>query len=317
VPRFDAARILHRTSIEYRTGEYRTGLTSAAQTAYLTENQFRRASYTMPTKYADVLGCATYYYYVGRSTLPDIVPDRSRGHTIVLIHAAGSNAHTWQVQYDHLGVAHSPFAPDLPGHGRSAGVEALAKVEDYADFIVAFLDSLKIDSAVVMGRSMGGAVAMDLAVRYPSRVQALALIATAAKFDLDPELIATWRAVTMGRTGQPFTNRGYSPKTIASRPELIREGWGEQIRTDPRTRWGDMVACSKVDLRGAIGGIKQPTLVIAGADDDITPPAAAQALQGAIKGSRLEVIPDAGHYVTTEQAAAVNAALDQFLSGLR
>jgi pimeloyl-ACP methyl ester carboxylesterase len=271
----------------------------------------------MPTKYADVQGYATYYYYVGKTTLPDVIPDLSRGRRLLLIHAAGSNGHAWHYQYDHLGQAHSPVALDLPAHGRSSGVEGLPSVRDYADFAARFLDTLKIDSTVLVGRSMGGAVAMDFAVRYPSRVQALVLIATSAKFAIPQDLIDTWRAVTMCRVGQPFDNAGYSPKTVSTRPEVIREGWGEQIRTDPRVRWGDIVACTKVDLRDQLARISQPTLIIAGADDEATPPAMAEALKGGIKGSRLEVIAAAGHSVTTEQPAAVNAAIEQFLTGLR
>jgi pimeloyl-ACP methyl ester carboxylesterase len=270
----------------------------------------------MPTKYAEVGEYAIHYYYVGKTTLPEVVPDFSRGRCIVLIHAAGSNAHTWHRQYDHLGKVHSPIAPDLPGHGRSSGVESLASVSEYSDFVVSFLDRLRIDSAVVAGRSMGGAIAMDLAARYPSRVQALVLIATAAKFSLPQEMIDSWWAVTMGRTGQPFTNGGYAPKTIKENPEIIREGWGEQIKTDPRVRWGDMVACSKVDLRDQVARIRQPTLIIAGAQDEITPPACAETIAAAIKGSRVEVVADAGHYVTSEQSALVNLAVDKFLAEL-
>jgi 3-oxoadipate enol-lactonase len=271
----------------------------------------------MPTKYSDVRGCATYYYYVGKTTLPDVVPDFSRGHKLVLLHAAGSNAHSWHYQYDALGGAHSPVAPDMPGHGRSSGVEGLRTVHDYADFTAAFLDALKIDSAVIVGRSMGGAVAMDFALHHPKRVQALVLVATDAKFNIAKERIEGWHAVTMGRTGQPFTNDGYSPKTIAERPEIIREGWGEQIRTDPRVRWTDMVACSQVDLRDQIGAIDKPTLILAGADDTITPPADAEFIQGRIKGSRLEVIADASHNLTTEKPDQVNGAIEKFVSGLK
>ena len=104
----------------------------------------------MPTKYADVRGYATLYYYVGATTLPDVVPNLSRGRKIVMIHAAGSNGHSWHHQYDHLGKAHSPVALDLPGHGRSSGVEGLLRVHDYADFAAAFIDALKIDSAVIV-----------------------------------------------------------------------------------------------------------------------------------------------------------------------
>ena len=270
----------------------------------------------MPTKYADVRGHATYYYYTGATTLPDVVPDFSRGKKLILIHAAGSNAHAWHYQYEAFGAAHSPIALDLPGHGRSGGVEGLPSIEDYADFVIAFADALKIDAAVFIGRSMGGAVAMDLAVRYPKRVLGLVLMATAAKLNVPKERIEQWRAVTMGRSGQPFTNDGYSPKTIAEKREVIQEGWGEQIRTDPRTRWGDMVACSTCDMRGELGQITAPTLVLAGADDQITPPADAEVIKNGIKGARLQVIADAAHNLTTERPAEVNAAVEKFLAEL-
>jgi len=271
----------------------------------------------MPTKYADVRGYATYYYYVGNTTLPDVVPDLSRGRRVILLHAAGSNGHSWHYQYEHLGQAHSPIAPDLPGHGRTSGVEGLRSVKDYADFAVGLLDALKIDSAVIAGRSMGGAIAMDLAVRYPGRVQALILIATAAKFNIPQDRIDGWRAVTMGRAPQPFTNDGYSPKTIKEKIEIIREGWGEQIRTDPRVRWTDMVACSQVDLRDQIAQINKPALILAGADDVVTPPSDAESIKSRIKGARLEVIADAAHNLTSERPGEVNAAIDKFLGELK
>lgn len=271
----------------------------------------------MPTKYVDVRGVATYFYYVGKTTLPDVIPDFSRGAVVLMLHAAGSNGHSWHYQYDALGTAHSPIAPDLAGHGRSGGVEALGSVREYADFTIALMDALKLERAVIAGRSMGGAIAMDMAIRHPRRVRALALLATAAKFNLPRERIDQWRAVTMGRTGQPFTTDGYSPKTIAGHREIIQEGWGEQIRTDPRTRWGDLVACSEIDLRNDLAAIDQPTLVLAGADDQMTTVADAEFLASRIKGARLEVIADAAHNLTTERPDAVNAALEKFLAGLK
>jgi pimeloyl-ACP methyl ester carboxylesterase len=271
----------------------------------------------MPTKYVDVSGYATYYYYVGKTTLPDVVPDFTRGRPLVLLHGAGSNGHAWHYQYEHLGNRHSPIAPDLPGHGHSSGVEGLHSVEDCAAFTLAFLDALRLDSAVVVGHSMGGAIAMELALRHPARVKALVLIATAAKFEIPQVRIETWRAVTMGRASQPFNNDGYSPKTIANKPEIIREGWGEQIQTDPRVRWGDLVACSLVDLRDRISRLEKPTLILAGSDDSITPTAEAEFLRSRIKGSRLEVVPDAAHRLTTERADLTNAAIEKFLDELR
>jgi 3-oxoadipate enol-lactonase len=271
----------------------------------------------MPTKYVEVSGCATHYYYVGKTTLPDVVPDFARGRKLLLLHGAGSNGHAWHYQYEQLGNRHSPIAPDLPGHGRSSGVEGLHTVEDYAAFTVGFLDALKLDSVVIGGHSMGGAIAMETALRHPARVKALVLIATAAKFEIPKDRIETWRAVTMGRASQPFNNDGYSPKTIATKPEVIREGWGEQIQTDPRVRWGDLVACSQIDLRDQIGRLDKPTLILAGADDSITPTAEAEFLKGRIKGARLEVVADAAHRLTTERPDVANAAIEKFLDALR
>jgi pimeloyl-ACP methyl ester carboxylesterase len=121
----------------------------------------------------------------------------------------------------------------------------------------------------------------------------------------------------MGRASQPFNNDGYSPKTIATRPEIIREGWGEQIQTDPRVRWGDLVACSQVDLSDRIGALDKPTLILAGADDSITPAAEADFLRSRIKESRLEIVADAGHRPTTERPDVVNTAIEKFLDELR
>jgi len=269
------------------------------------------------TKYTDVKGYATYYYYSGATTLPDVVPDFSRGRKILFVHGAGSNAHTWHRQIDALGGKHSPIALDLPGHGRSAGVEGLRTVQDYADFVAAFLDKLKIRAAVILGHSMGGAVAMDLALRHAARVEALILSCTATKFSIAADRIEALRAITMGRAPQAFNTDGYSPRTVKEDFDVVREGWMEQIKTDPRVRYTDIVACSEVDLRDAIANIEKPTLVLAGADDKSTTPADAEFIAGKIRGATCKIIPDAGHYIPRERPAEYNAAIEQFLGQLR
>ena len=217
----------------------------------------------MPTKYTDVNGYATYYYHTGATTLPEVVPDLSRGRKILFIHGAGSNGHTWHRQIDAFGTRHSPIALDLPGHGRSAGVEGLRTVHDYADFVVAFLDKLKIKSAVILGHSMGGAIAMDLGLRHAARVEALILSCTAPRFNITPDRIEGYRAITIGRAPQAFNTEGYSPKTAKENFDVVREGWMEQIKTDPRVRYTDLVACDKTDLRGDLEKISSPTMILA------------------------------------------------------
>src|SRR5260370_4550781 len=121
----------------------------------------------MPTKYGEGPGRATYYYYTGQTTLPDVVPDFSRGRKVVMLHGAGSNGHSWHNQVGHLGRSHSPLAIDLPAHGRSAGVDGLMTVQEYSDFVVAFLDALGIGSAGTRGSPTGGAHAAGTGLRLP------------------------------------------------------------------------------------------------------------------------------------------------------
>jgi pimeloyl-ACP methyl ester carboxylesterase len=271
----------------------------------------------MPTKYIQVKGYATQIYYRGKTTLPDVPPDLSRGRKILLVHGAGSNGHTFHRQVEALGEKQSPVALDLPGHGRSSGVEGLTSVGDYADFIAAMLDALQLKSTVVLGHSMGGAIAMELALRHPARVDALVLSSTAAKFNLTDERIEALRGVMMGRAPQAFNTDGYSPKTLKENFDVVREGWMEQIKTDPRVRYTDLVACSKVDLRESISKIDKPTLVLCGADDQGTTVKDAELIVSKIKGAKLEVIPDAGHYAPREQPARYIATVAQFLESLR
>ena len=268
----------------------------------------------MPTKYVEVQGYAIYCHYVGRTTLPDVTPDFSRGRKMLFLHAAGSNGNSWHNQLDYFGVEHSPIALDLPGHGRSAGVEGFASVGEYADFVAAFAGALSLGKAVVVGRSMGGAIAMDLAIRYPDLVEALVLIATAAKFNIPPDRVAGLKAVAQGRAPQAFVTTGFSPKTVADNFGVIRESWMEQVKTDPRVRYTDVLACNAVDLRADLGKIRAPTIAIAGADDETTPPSEAELITRQIGPSaRLEIIADAAHNVPTEKPREVNAAVERFL----
>jgi pimeloyl-ACP methyl ester carboxylesterase len=90
----------------------------------------------------------------------------------------------------------------------------------------------------------------------------------------------------------------------------------EQVKTDPRVRYNDLIVCQQTDLRERIGQIKAPTLILAGADDQTTTVADAELIKGSIAGSRLEVIADSAHNLTTEKPDEVNAAIEKFVAQL-
>lgn len=267
----------------------------------------------MPTKYVTVDGTAVHYLHTGPTTLPDVPPALAPGRLFLLLHAAGSTAALWRRQLDALADGHSGVAPDLPGHGRSSGIEGLPSIEAYADFTAAFATALGLRPSVVVGRSMGGAIGLSLAVRHPERVQALVLVCTAACFTFKREQMATHRDVVRGRLPQQFMTETFSP---ATGPDLMREAWTEQVKTDPRVRYTDLLACQAFDGRPLLPRIRVPTLVIAGSDDGVTPVACGEELASGIPGARLDVLPQAGHQAPLEQAEAFNRAVARFVEAL-
>src|ERR1700754_5027767 len=108
---------------------------------------------------------------------------------VVLIHGAGFDHSAWALHsrwFAHHGF--SVLAPDLPGHGRSAG-PALQSIADLADWTAALLDSAQAAKAQLIGHSMGSLIALETAARHPTKVSALSLIGTAATMTVGPDLL--------------------------------------------------------------------------------------------------------------------------------
>ena len=267
----------------------------------------------MPSKYAYVDGIAVNYFHTGTTTLPAAPPRLDRPPVILFVHGFGSNGHAWRRQLEHFEASHSAIAFDFPGHGRSGNAEGLTSIGACADFTEALCRVIGIPPCVLVGHSMGAAAAMEMAIARRERVSALVLVAAAARFEIGAERLQTWRNVMWGRAPQPFTTEAFSPKTDFA---VMRDAWMEQVKTDPRVRYHDLVASDSFDFADRLGEIEQPTLIIAGRDDAIVPLAAAENLHGGIRGSRLVVIDDAGNTVASEKPAEFNAAVEEFLRAL-
>jgi pimeloyl-ACP methyl ester carboxylesterase len=264
-------------------------------------------------KYVTIDGTAIHYLHTGPSTLPGTPPALDRGHLFLLVHAAGSNAGMWRRQLEALGAEHSAVALDLPGHGRSAGVDGLGSIEEYAMLVERFVGALGLRRCVLVGRSMGGAVALVVACRRPALLRGLVLACTSARFAFATEALAQLRDVVRGRAPQQFGTETFSPKT--PQPVMV-EAWREQVKTDPRVRWGDLLACQAFDGRALLPRVGTPTLVVAGMDDAVTPISCAEELARGIPGARLSVLEAAGHQAPLEQADAVNRLLVEFAGTL-
>jgi pimeloyl-ACP methyl ester carboxylesterase len=267
----------------------------------------------MFTKYIDVGPHAINFLHTGPSTLPGVVPSLDAGQLLVMLHGAGGAATLWRSQLEHFEGEHSAVALDFPGHGRSSGVDGLPTVADYTDVLVAFVQRVGLRPFVTIGRSLGGAVALTLALEHPELVRGLVVVATGARFEIADSVLESTREVVSGRRGQQFTTEAFSPTTG---PEIMRRAWVEQVKTDPRVLHTDLLACRSFDVRRRLREIQVPTLVVAGADDRVMPVAAAEDLAAAIRGAELAVVPDAGQMVALEQAEKFNRLVEDFLERL-
>lgn len=267
----------------------------------------------MPSKYAALDDVAIHYLHTGQSTLPEVRPPLDRGELLLFVHGAGSNAHTWHRQLDSFACRHSAIAFDFPAHGRSGGTEGLATVAAHVAFLQRFVHQLELRPVVLVGAAMGGAIGLELARESPELLRALVLTGTPVRFDVSPQSLEIWHDVTRGRRTQPFSKHIFSAQTDFA---VMREIWTEQVQTDPRVRYTDLLACDGVDFTARLSEVTLPTLVITGRDDNFATPSEAAHLCSLIPRARLAVIDEAGEALVAEQPAAFHAAVEAFLTRL-
>jgi pimeloyl-ACP methyl ester carboxylesterase len=265
------------------------------------------------TKYIDIDGATLHFLHSGPTTLPDCLPPLDRGALFVLVHGGGRNAADWKRQLAGLGDRHGVVAPDLPGHGRTPGIEGLPTIEAYADVVGRFVGRVARRRCVLVGWSMGFSIALVEAARHPERYAGLVLMGGLPYWRPDPALLEPYRDVVRGRRPQGFDTLLFSPATSMN---VMREAWTEQVKTDPRVFYGDLLAGAAFDGRALLGRIAMPTLGIHGADDKLVSEEQARAIIAAIPDARLEVVPEAGHIAQLEQPERVNALLAAFAEGL-
>ena len=232
----------------------------------------------------------------------------------VFLHGAGMDHSVWALlarAFASHGFA--ALAPDLPGHGRSAGAP-LSSIAAMADWTAALLDAAGVRAARLIGHSMGSLAALETAARYPDKVAGLGLIATAAAIPVAADLLdaakkndhAAVDMVAIWANGYRATLGG-SPT-----PGLWMLGDAERLleRARPGVLFSDLSACNSYrDALTAAAKLTVPTVVILGSRDLMTPAKGGRSLAAAIPGARLTMIEGAGHMLMSERADDVLAAL--------
>jgi pimeloyl-ACP methyl ester carboxylesterase len=245
------------------------------------------------------------YFYLYQGSGIETLP-------VILLHGAGGTHLSWPAEIRRLAGARV-FALDLPGHGKSPG-RGQQSIAGYARCVLEWLGAVGLNRAAFIGHSMGGAIALEMAMQYPENVLALGLLGTGIRLPIPPEILSDAASSTTYRKAYEAISRlAFSPSADAHLIELVVRHMAE-IRQS--VMHGDLLACNDFDATGRIGRIRQPTLVLCGSDDRMAPLRYSQFLADTIPSARLTVVPSAGHMVMLERPAAVAEALDRFLSGI-
>ena len=247
------------------------------------------------------------------------------GWPVILLHAFPLKAEMWRAQLEAVPAGWRFIAPDLRGFGRAhlrrLKVEdaATLTVDDYAADVLALMDALKLDDAVIGGLSMGGYVAFAMFRQAPARFAGMILADTRSQADTPQGRAARveMRAL-LGERGPAAVADQMLPKLFSSSapPEAVAAGRQMIESADPGAIDAAIGALmARPDSTPDLPRMTRGTLVIVGADDAITPLADARAMQAAIPRSTLTVIPGAGHLSNLERPDIFSRALADFLAG--
>lgn len=228
-----------------------------------------------------------------------------QGPHVLFLHGTGGNGKTWYHQIRRLAESCTTIAVDLPGYGESELPGWLQSVDDYVPFLLEWMDQAGWGPCVVVGNSMGGRLALRLALDHPERVSGLVLV-NSAGLVLPEHPIAS--PATM--TPREFVEAIFFRPSPAVRPPAGTPPWQatmDRLNAGPRQE----------DIGARLGELRVPTLIVWGEHDRLIPRAHAEAFHAGIAGAELVWVPRAGHVPMLERPSPVNEALAAFVATKR
>ena len=242
-----------------------------------------------------------------------------QGH-VVLIHAFPLSAEMWDGQRSALPPGWRLFTPDLPGFGGSAGPPAMS-VEAMAASVLAAMEARGIRRAVIGGMSMGGYVTFALMRMAPERFSGLVLVNTRATADTDIQKEGRRKMMATAREhGASAIADEMLPKLLGETTKRERLEVGATVRRMIEGTRADTIAgaveamMTRPDSTPLLAEVRVPALIVCGEEDTLTPPSDAEAMHRAIAGSRLTLLPGAGHLSSLETPEPFNESLRNFLA---
>jgi 3-oxoadipate enol-lactonase len=238
---------------------------------------------------------------------------------VVMMHSLGFDATMWTPQIQALSATFRLIAVDTRGHGRSEAPAGPYRLDDLGNDVIEIVDAAAVDRFHVLGLSLGGQMAMWLALNAPRRVQSVVLANTGAKIGTTETWQSRIDVVTsdgMGSIRDAVLARWFAPGFATEHHTWFADAQRVLEMTDPIGYAGCSAALRDSDLRSTVGQISAPTLVIGGALDVATPPTDAQFLHDSISSSELTILDNAAHISNLDRHDAFTERVTTFL-GLR
>ncbi|MEW5945017.1 MAG: alpha/beta hydrolase [bacterium] len=230
-------------------------------------------------------------------------------HPVVFVHGAGCSAYVWRRQMEFFRRQFRVVAVNLTGHGSSGAAAVGDARERYAGDVLAAMEFLGLRGATLVGHSMGGAIAIHIALNQPEVVDSLVLAGTGARLRVAPAIFGMMArdfagaAVSMAR----FCLGAGAGKALVE--ELGRAIAGTGVEATVR----DFRMCDGFDEMERVEKIAHPTLIVAGEADVLTPVKYSRYLKEKIRNSQLTVLPGCGHMMMMEDPLNFNVAVYGFL----
>ena len=227
---------------------------------------------------------------------------------LVFIHGAGSSSLAFYYQLQHF---RNSKALDLPGHptGRPCPT-----IEQYLEWVRGFTTARRYKNMVICGHSMGGAISMLYALRYPEEVRGIILLGTGARLRVHPDFMQLGRDSVDDDSAWLENQMAYYPGVAQDMVQSLKRRSRE---IGPTVELNDLMACDQFDVMNEVRNINLPTLVICGDQDTMTPVKYANYLSENIPGAKKVIVPGASHFVQLQKYKQVNASIEEFVASLR
>jgi 3-oxoadipate enol-lactonase len=258
--------------------------------------------------------------FINDITINYIEYQSSQELPVVFIHGFPFSNKMWEPQIRELSSEIHAITYDVRGHGSSDVGDGQFTIELFVDDLIALLDHLNIEKAVLCGLSMGGYIALRTIERHPNRVKGLVLCDTKSEPDTNEEKIKRTSSIKTAKSAgvstfaDNFVKAVFWPKTFEKNPGAI-EFIKELIRENsPLGICGTLLAlAARTDTTQSLSSINVPACIIVGEYDLLTPPSCAQRMHKAIAGSVIHILPNAGHMSNWENTKDFNKNLVAFL----